>query len=309
MGASGAYLFRRLWQSIFTLLGLSLVLFVLLRLSGDPVRLMAPVDTSAAELEELRAAFGLDRPLPEQYWRFLSRAVVGDFGVSIRSGQPVLGLALERLPATGTLALAALAIALLVAFPLGVLAAINRNTWIDRSLMGVTLVGQSMPVFLLGILLIFLFAVNLQVLPATGARDGVRSLILPAITLGMFNMARTARLLRSEVLEVLGADYIRTARAKGLNNRAVTWRHAVRNALIPLVTLIGLDLGALLAGAVITETIFAWPGLGRLALDAIHGRDFPVVQGVVFVTSLTYLVINLLVDILYVFLNPRVRLV
>ena len=309
MRTSGAYLFRRLWQSMFTLVGLSLVLFVLLRLSGDPVRLMAPVDTSAAELETLRAAFGLDRPLPEQYWRFMSRAVVGDFGVSIRSSQPVLGLALDRLPATGALALAALAMALIVAFPLGILAATHRNTWIDRALMGVTLIGQSVPVFWLGILLIFVFAVNLQLLPATGARDGVRSLILPAITLGMFMMARTARLLRSELLEVLGADYIRTARAKGLRNRVVTWRHAVRNALIPLVTLIGLDLGALLAGAVITETIFAWPGLGRLALDAINGRDFPVVQGVVFVTSITYLVINLFMDVLYVLLNPRIRLV
>jgi len=285
-----------------------MVVFGLLHLSGDPIRLLAPLDTTAEELEVMRKAHGLDRPLPEQYWNFLTNALQGDFGKSIRNGLPALELALERLPATAVLTLTAYSIALIVAFPIGVLAAINMNTWIDRILMGFALLGQSMPVFWLGILLMLLFAVNLQILPATGRHDGWRSLILPGITLGMFNMARTARLLRSELLEVMGVDYIKTARGKGLSEQVVIWRHALRNALIPMITLLGLDLGALLAGSVITETIFAWPGIGRLAVDSIYARDFPVVQAVVCVVAVVYVAINLLVDILYVFLDPRIRL-
>ena len=308
MGNLWSYLFRRLSQSLFVLLGLSVVVFGLLHLSGDPIRLLAPLDTTAEELEVMRKAHGLDRPLPEQYWNFLTNALQGDFGKSIRNGLPALELALERLPATAVLTLTAYSIALIVAFPIGILAAINMNTWIDRILMGFALLGQSMPVFWLGILLMLLFAVNLQILPATGRHDGWRSLILPGITLGMFNMARTARLLRSELLEVMGVDYIKTARGKGLSEQVVIWRHALRNALIPMVTLLGLDLGALLAGSVITETIFAWPGIGRLAVDSIYARDFPVVQAVVCVVASVYVAINLLVDILYVFLDPRIRL-
>jgi len=302
------YLVRRAWQSLFTLLGLSIVVFSLLRLSGDPVNLLVPVNATPAEIETTRKIYGLDRPLPEQYWSFVTKAVQGDFGKSIRSGQSVLPLVLERLPATGVLALASLALALLMAFPVGIFAALYRNTWVDRLLMGFALLGQSMPVFWLGILLMLIFAVNLQVLPATGTREGWRSLVLPGITLGMLFMARTARLLRSEMLEVLGADYILTARGKGLSEHLVVWRHALRNALLPVVTLIGLDMGSLLAGSVITETIFAWPGMGRLAVNAIYGRDYPVVQATVFVVAITYLLINLLVDLLYVTLNPRVRL-
>jgi peptide/nickel transport system permease protein len=308
MGNLWSYLFRRLSQSLLVLLGLSVVVFSLLHLSGDPIRLLAPLDTTAEELEVMRKAHGFDRPLPEQYWNFLTNALQGDFGKSVRNGLPAMELALERLPATAVLTLTAYSIALIVAFPIGVLAAINMNTWIDRILMSFALLGQSMPVFWLGILLMLLFAVNLQILPATGRHDGWRSLILPGITLGMFNMARTARLLRSELLEVMGVDYIKTARGKGLSERVVIWRHALRNALIPMVTLLGLDLGALLAGSVITETIFAWPGIGRLAVDSIYARDFPVVQAVVCVVASVYVVINLLVDILYVFLDPRIRL-
>jgi len=303
-----SYLFRRLWQSLFVLLGLSLVVFSLLHLSGDPIRLLAPLDTTAEELQAMRKVHGLDRPLPEQYWEFLIRAVQGDFGKSVRNGLPALPMALERLPATVALTLTAFSIALLVAFPLGILAALNRNTWIDRTLMGFALLGQSMPVFWLGILLMLIFAVKLQVLPATGRHEGWRSLILPGITLGMFNMARTARLLRSELLEVMGAEYIWVARGKGLSEQVVIWRHAIPNAILPMVTLIGLDLGALLAGSVITETIFAWPGIGRLAVDSIYARDFPVVQSVVFIIALIYVAVNLLVDVLYVFLDPRVGL-
>ena len=303
-----SYIIRRAWQSIFILLGLSTVVFGLLHLTGDPIRLLAPVDTTAEEIETLRRAYGLDRSLPEQYLEFLFNAVQGDFGYSVRNQLPVLPLVVERLPATLKLASTALLIALSIAFPLGIVAALNPNTWVDRVTMGVALIGQSMPVFWLGILLILVFAVQLRILPATGTREGLWSLILPAITLGMYNMSRTARLLRSELLEVLGASYISTARAKGLLERTVILTHALRNALLPMVTLIGLDMGALLAGSVITESIFAWPGIGRLAVDSIYARDFPVVLGVVLVTATMYVGINFFVDVLYMFLNPQVRL-
>ena len=303
-----SYVIRRAWQSLTILLGVSIVVFGLMHLSGDPIRLLAPIDTTAEELEAIRKLHGLDRPVPVQYWNFLTGVLRGDFGKSLRSGENALHLALERVPATARLAFTALALSLIVALPFGVLAAVKRNTWIDRTVMGAALIGQSMPVFWLGILLILVFAVNLGVLPATGTRAGWRSLILPGITLGMFNMARTARLLRSELLEILQTEYIMTARAKGMSARVVLWRHAFRNAVIPLVTLIGLDLGALLAGSVITETIFAWPGIGRLAVNAIYGRDYPVVQATVLVVASIYVVINFLVDLSYVFLNPRVNL-
>lgn len=300
------YILRRIGQALPVMLGVSVVAFLLLHLGGDPVRLMAPPDTTAAELEQLRRAYGLDRPLPVQYRDFLGGVIRGDFGRSLRSGQDALGLALERLPATGKLAFAALAIALIGAFPLGTLAAIKQGTWIDQVVMLITLIGQSMPVFWLGVLLMLVFAVNLRVLPATGAGHGWRSLVLPAVTLGMFNMGRTARLFRSELLEVLHADYIRTARGKGLSERGVLFVHAMRNAIIPMITLIGLDLGALLAGSVITETIFAWPGIGRLAINAIYASDYPVVQSTVFLVAATYVTINVLVDISYTLLNPRI---
>ena len=308
MSNTWTYIIRRAWQSLTILLGVSVVVFGLMHLSGDPIRLLAPVDTTAEELEALRKLHGLDRPVPVQYWSFLSGVLRGDFGKSLRSGENALHLALERIPATGKLALTSLAISLIIALPFGVVAAVKRNTWIDRTVMGFALIGQSMPVFWLGILLILVFAVNLGVLPATGTRAGWRSLVLPGITLGMFNMARTARLLRSELLEVLQADFITTARAKGLTERVVLWRHAFRNAIIPLITLIGLDLGALLAGSVITETIFAWPGIGRLAVNAIYGRDYPVVQATVLVVASIYVMINFLVDMSYAFLDPRVQL-
>ncbi len=308
MSNTWTYIIRRAWQSLTILLGVSVVVFGLMHLSGDPIRLLAPVDTTAEELEALRKLHGLDRPVPVQYWDFLSGVLRGDFGKSLRSGENALHLALERIPATGKLALTSLAISLIIALPFGVVAAVKRNTWIDRTVMGFALIGQSMPVFWLGILLILVFAVNLGVLPATGTRAGWRSLVLPGITLGLFNMARTARLLRSELLEVLQAEFITTARAKGLTERVVLWRHAFRNAIIPLITLIGLDLGALLAGSVITETIFAWPGIGRLAVNAIYGRDYPVVQATVLVVASIYVMINFLVDMSYAFLNPRVQL-
>ena len=305
-----SYVIRRAWQSLTILLGVSIVVFGLMHLSGDPIRLLAPIDTTAEELEAIRKLHGLDRPVPVQYWNFLTGVLRGDFGKSLRSGENALHLALERVPATARLAFTALLLSLIVALPFGVLAAVKRNTWIDRTVMGAALIGQSMPVFWLGILLILVFAVNLGVLPATGTRAGWRSLILPGITLGMFNMARTARLLRYlSYWKSCKRSYIMTARAKMACQRCVVlWRHAFRNAVIPLVTLIGLDLGALLAGSVITETIFAWPGIGRLAVNAIYGRDYPVVQATVLVVATIYVMINFLVDLSYAFLNPRVRL-
>ncbi len=301
------YVGRRMVQSIFVLLGVSVVVFALVHLTGDPVRLLAPIGTSAEELTALRRAHGLDRPLVEQYLRFMGGVVRGDFGRSLRNQQPALGLALERLPATITLAGTAMVIAIAVAVPVGILSAVRRNTVLDHAAMGLALLGQSMPVFWLGVLLILLFVVVLPWFPAGGSQ-GWQSVVLPAITLGMYNMARTARLLRSELLEVLGQDYIRTAQAKGLSASSVILRHALRPSLIPVVTVLGLDLAALLAGAVITETIFAWPGVGRLAVSAIYARDYPVVQAVVFVVAATYVTINLAVDVLYVVLDPKVRL-
>lgn len=304
----GPYLIRRTLQSVSILLAVSAVVFGLLHLTGDPISLMVPADATLEDVQALRKAWGFDRPLPEQYWSFLKRAVRGDFGESIRSGQSVLPIVLERLPATIRLALTSLSLTLIIAFPIGILAALRRNTWVDRTLMGFALIGQSIPVFWLGILLMLVFAVNLGVLPATGTREGWRSLILPSVTLSMLYIARTARILRSELLEVLEADYVRTARAKGLSERVVIWRHVVSNALIPMVTIIGLDLASLLSGSVITETIFGWPGIGRLAVDAIYGHDYPVVQGDILIVTSIYVIINLFVDLLYVFLNPRVRL-
>lgn len=301
------FFIRRIVQSVLVLLGVATVVFGLMHLSGDPVRLLAPIDTTSQELDTLRKAYGLDRPLAVQYWDFLTSAVRGDFGTSLRSRQDALQLVFERLPATLYLSLASLGIALLAAIPLGVIAALNHNTWRDRLVMSIALIGQSMPVFWLGILLIMVFAVWLNILPATGIRDGWRSYVLPAVTLGLYSMARTARFLRTELLDTLGQDYIRTAKAKGARPARVIWLHALRNALIPVVTLIGLDLAALLAGSVITETIFAWPGVGRLAINAIYNRDFPVLQASVMVVSTIYVVVNLVVDLLYGILDPRIE--
>lgn len=302
------FVVRRAFQAVLVLLGVSVVVFALMHLSGDPVRLLAPIDTTGEELERLRSAYGLDRPVAVQYWDFLSSAARGDFGTSLRSRQSAMGLVVEWLPSTVSLALTALAIALVVAIPLGTLAAVYHNTWKDRVIMGIALLGQSMPVFWLGILLILVFAVWLNMLPATGTRDGWRSFVLPAVTLGMYSMARTARYVRTELLDVLGQDYVRTARAKGLAGLRVVAKHGLKNAMIPVVTLIGLDLAALLAGSVITETIFAWPGVGRLAINAIYNRDFPVLQAVVFVVSSAYVLINLVVDVLYGLLDPRIEI-
>jgi len=317
------YLFRCFWQSLMVLFGISLIVFILLHLSGDPAVLLMPPDATREDIENFRKLMGFNDPLflrwppweslsspwrpvtDTQYGRFMRGLVQGDFGLSFRHQQPALGLVLERMPATIELTLAAMLIAVCVAIPVGILAAVRRNTGVDHAGMVLALLGQSMPVYWLGIMLILLFAVRLNLLPAFGS-GSLRHLVLPAITLGAFSMARIARLTRSGMLEVLGQEYVRTARAKGLAERRIILKHALKNAAIPVITVIGLDLGTLLGGAVITETIFAWPGVGRLAVQAIANRDYPVVQSAVFVLASIFVLINFLVDILYTYVDPRV---
>ncbi|MBI3455997.1 MAG: ABC transporter permease [Candidatus Rokubacteria bacterium] len=302
------YLAARFVQSLLVILGVLFLVFVILQLTGDPASLMLPPEATIEDIERLRHQMGFDRPLPIQFLHFLAGAVRGDFGRSLRyCDQPALAIVLERFPATIELALATLAWSIPVAFVLGLVAAVRRASLAEHSAMVTALVGQSMPSFWLGLMLILIFSVNLGLLPSSG-RGSLAHVVLPAVTLGGFFMARLTRLVRSGLLDVLGQDYVRTARAKGLAERVVVARHALKNAAIPIVTIIGLDVGALLGGAVITETVFAWPGVGRLAIDSIYVRDFPVVQADVFIIALAFIVINFVVDVLYTWLDPRVRL-
>ncbi|MGI5840178.1 MAG: ABC transporter permease [bacterium] len=300
------YIVKRLQQSILVILGVSVIVFLIMHLTGDPASLMLPLDTSPEDIAAFRSAMGFDDPLYAQYFRFLKNAVRGDFGLSLRHNQPALHLVLERLPATIELTAAAMLIALVVAIPTGVVAATRRYSAADYIGTVAGLWGQSMPVFWLGIMLILLFAVKLPLFPPSG-RGGLSHLVLPAVTLGMYSTATIMRLLRSGMVEVLKQDYIKTARAKGLAGKVVIYKHALKNALIPVATVVGLQFGALLGGAVIAESIFAWPGVGRLAVQAINGRDMPLVQAVVFVMALTIVLINLLTDIAYTYLDPRIR--
>lgn len=301
-----AYLARRLLQTIPVLLIVTVLVFALVRLSGDPVTLMLPEDASAAQVALLREALGLDRPLPEQYLRFLSGLLRGDLGTSLRYGnQSALLVVLERLPATLLLAASALAIAVALSLPLGVLAARYRNRWPDHAAAALSVLGEAMPSFWLGIMLMLVFSVQLGVLPVSG-RGGPEHLVLPAVTLGVGLAALLTRILRSSLLEVLSLDYVRSARAKGLLGRAVLLKHALRNALLGYVTVLGLQVASLLAGAVVTEQVFAWPGVGLLAIQAITSRDMAVVQAVVLVSTLVVMLANLLVDLVYVVIDPRI---
>jgi ABC-type dipeptide/oligopeptide/nickel transport system permease component len=301
------YLLRRFLQSLLVLLGVSFVVFGILFLTGDPALVLLPPDASAEDVEKFRQSMGFNDPFFVQYGRFLVGALRGDFGQSIRHGEPAFDLVMERMPATFELSGAALAIALCLAIPAGIVSAVRRNTVIDYFSTVVALLGQSMPTFWLGIMLILLFSVQLNLLPSSG-RGGWQHMLLPAITLGLFTTARITRLTRSGMLEVLSQDYIRTARAKGVANPPVVWKHALKNAAIPIVTIVGIELGTLLGGSVITETIFAWPGVGRLSVQAIYNRDYPVVQAAVFTLSATFVLVNLIVDMLYTYLDPRIRL-
>ncbi len=282
------------------------MVFLLVHLSGDPALLMLPMEATPEDIARFRDAMGFNDPLYIQYLRFLKNALQGDFGESLRIGQPAFSLVLERLPATLELTFASIFIAVLVGVPAGILAASRRYTSWDTAAMGGAVLGQAVPVFWLGIMLILLFGVTLGWFPTHG-RGTLSHLVLPAVALSSFSTASIARLTRSAMLETLEQDYVRTAWSKGLPGRVVILIHALRNALIPVVTIIGIQFGILLGGAVITETIFAWPGVGRLVIQAVYGRDFPVVQAVVIVVASGFVLINLFVDIIYMLLDPRIR--
>jgi peptide/nickel transport system permease protein len=300
------YLVARLAQTVLVVFLSLTAVFGMVRLTGDPVLLFMPMDIQAKDVNEFRERLGFNDPLAVQYWRFLGAAVRGDFGESLRYRRDALGLVLERLPATLLLAGAALALTAVVAVPLGVLSAVRRDSAFDHVATIVTVLGQATPGFWLGLMLIYVFAVQLRWLP-TGGMGTIAHVVMPAVVLAAFYSARVARLTRSAVLDTLGEDYVLTARAKGLAESRVIGKHTLRNSAIPIVTLAGLEAGQLLGGAVVTETIFAWPGLGRLTVQALLNRDFPVVMAAVSFTSIVYTLMNLAVDLAYGWLDPRVR--
>jgi peptide/nickel transport system permease protein len=300
------YLLSRLVQTALVVFLSLTAVFGMVRLSGDPVLLFMPMDIQAKDVDEFRERLGFNDPLAVQYARFMGGAVQGDFGESLRYRRDALGLVLERLPATLLLAGTALLLTLVVAVPLGVLSAVRRNSVLDHASTLVTVLGQATPGFWLGLMLIYLFSVQLRWLP-TGGMGTLSHLVMPSIVLAAFYSARVARLTRSAMLDALNEDYVLTARAKGLAESRVIGKHTLRNSAIPIITLAGLEAGQLLGGAVITETIFAWPGLGRLTVQALLNRDFPVVMAAVSFTSIIYTLMNLLVDLAYGWLDPRVR--
>lgn len=287
--------------------GVSTAVFAMLRLTGNPAALLIDPNATREQYEALLRFYGLDQPLHIQYFRFLGQLLRGELGNSFLYRQPALRIVLERVPATIQLTVAALLIAVVTAVPLGILAAVHHNSLLDYGVSFVAVIGQSMPNYWLGIMLILLFAVQLHLLPTSG-RGGLRYLILPAVTLASAPAAKYLRLTRSEMLEILQANYIRTARAKGLAERTVLLMHALKNAAIALVTIMGMDLGYLLGGAVVTETVFAWPGIGRLVVDSVLHRDYPVVQADVIFIAVVVVGVNLVVDLFYAVLDPRVRL-
>jgi ABC-type dipeptide/oligopeptide/nickel transport system permease component len=303
-----AYVLRRILYSLFVLWGALTIIFIAIRIvPGDPAAMMLGPSATQGDVEELRGRLGLDDSLPRQYVTFLGDVARFDFGKSLWLNRPVTTSVTERIAATARLAGAAMILALLVSFPLGVLAALRPRSLLDRFVSFISLVGQSLPGFWLGIMLILVFARQLRWLPSSGS-EGFKHLILPAVTLAMPLIGILTRLIRSGLLDVLYEDYIRTARAKGLSQRTVLTRHAMRNMLIPVVTVIGLQMGNLLGGAVIVETVFAWPGIGRLLVDAIFHRDYPLVQAAILFITASFIFINLLVDISYVYLDPRISL-
>jgi peptide/nickel transport system permease protein len=301
------YVIRRLLQAVLVVLGVSLIVFVMIRITpGDPVRTYLGESATDQQVAEYRHYLGLDEPLPLQYVRFLQRAVSGDLGNSLTYHQPATIVLAEHLPATLQLSLVSLALALLVAVPLGVLSAVRRDSFWDYLGMTLAMLGQSLPAFWLGLVLMLVFAVNLHWLPTSGS-GGLSFLVLPSVTLGAYMAGLFTRLVRSGLLEVLGEDYVRTARAKGLPDRVVLYGHALRNMAIPLVTVIGLQFGTLLGGAVVVETVFSWPGVGTAAVTAIGARDYALVQAVVLVVSLFFVAVNLMIDLLYAYIDPRLH--
>jgi ABC-type dipeptide/oligopeptide/nickel transport system permease component len=312
------FLTRRMLRAIVALWGIVTIVFIVMRLSGDPVPLMLPPDAPTSEMNRVRAELGLDQPIPIQYAVFIGNVLRGDLGRSIHMRQPAIDIAIERLPATFELALVAFALAVVVALPAGLVSAAKRNSIWDNLAMLFALIGQSAPTFYVGIMLILVLGLQLGWFPVSGRGQGswlnpgdwgtmLWHVFLPAITLGAFAMASIARLTRSAVLDVMRQDYIRTARAKGLNDVAVLVRHNLKNAAIPVVTIMGLQFGTLLGGAVVTETVFSWPGIGLLAIKSIGSRDYPIVQSSVLLVATAFVFVNFLVDVAYGWLDPRIR--
>ncbi len=301
------YVRRRLLLAVLTFWAVSSIVWGLLYLTGDPVAiLLAGTPAGQTDVEQLRRALGFDRPLPVQYLHFLGNAIQGDLGNSLRSGEPALLLVSRRVGFTIQLALLAMTLALAISLPAGIVSAMYRGSLLDRTLMLLSMIGQSMPIFWIGLLMIFVFAVELRWLPAGGA-GGIKYLFLPAATLALYPMARIARLVRSSLVDVLNQDYILAARARGLRETLVVGKHALKNAALPVVTIVALQFGYMLGGAVITETIFGWPGIGLFTVTAIHERDFPVVQAAVLIASGMFIALNFLVDLVYGWLDPRIR--
>jgi peptide/nickel transport system permease protein len=322
MPAMLAYVLRRVFQSLLVLLVVGLVAFAMFRYVGDPVENMLGQERTQADIERLRQQLGLDQPFPVQYLRFLEQAVQGNFGLSYRQGRPVSEILVERLPATLELAFVSGVLALVGGIGLGVFTAIRRRGWAANAIMTLSLIGVSLPTFLIGILLIYLFSVELGWLPSFGRGDvvdlgwwstgfltasGLKALILPAITLGLYQMTLIMRLVRTEMLEVLRADYIRFARARGLRERAINFRHALKNTMVPVITITGLQIGSIIAFAIITETVFQWPGVGLLFINAIQFVDIPVMAAYLMLISVMFVGINLIVDLLYYAIDPRLR--
>lgn len=303
----GRQLIIRLFQSLLSLVGMSLLIFILVRISGDPVDLMRTSTTTEADLANIRAQWGLDKSYPEQYWTFVSGIVRGDLGTSLIQRRPVTTMIAEALPNSLSLAAVGFVIGIGLALVLGVLAATNRDTWLDNGVKFLAILGQALPGFWVGIVAIYVFSVYWRLLPTSGVGDPTHY-VLPGLTLAFFLMPGMVRLVRSSMLDVLGSEYVKLARIKGLPERTVIWKHALRNALIAPLTAAGAIFASLITGAVILETVFAWPGVGRLMVTAVSGRDFPVVQGITLMVAVVVLAVNLLVDIAYAYVDPRIRL-
>ena len=300
------FILTRLFQAVLTLVLLSVLIFVLSRVVGNPADILIPIDSPPEARERFTRSLGLDRPLHEQYITYVSKLMQGDLGVSVRSREPVVDLVAARLPASLALAAVAMLLAIAMALPLGIVAALNRGKVLDTLASGLALFGQSVPAFWVGILLIQLFAVNLRWLPPSGAATPLHY-VMPAFTMSLFVLAGMTRLLRTAMLEVLGSEYVRFARSKGVDERRVVWKHALRNALIPVVSFGGVYFSIMITMAIVTEVVFAWPGIGRLAYNAVVLRDFPLMQAVVLATGVIVIVVNLAIDMTYAFIDPRIR--
>jgi len=305
------YLAHQLTQMVIAIFGISVIVFVITRVIGDPTSVLLPLDTPLEQREEFRRQMGFDRPILVQYVDFLGEAIRGDFGTSFRVKKPALSLVLERIPATLLLTASATVLAILIAIPMGILSAYKRHSLVDNLATVFVVAGQAMPIYWLGLMLIILFGVQLKWLPPSGygefGLDRLKHLVLPTVVLGVFLAPVAERLVRSGMLDALTQDYVRTARAKGLSERVVLVRHALRNAIIPVITVLGLQFGQLLGGAVITETVFAWPGIGQLTVDSIRNADFPVTQAAVITIAVMISVVNTLVDVIVGIIDPRIR--